>query len=279
MDAYVSYDPSRANRLRTEPDLNESEVITSIPPGARVHVNLGPRCNQRLVWWNVTLNDSGVQGWTAEGDASSYWLISGTPTPTPAPIPSRTPYPTSVSPEVFDVDPHEIILRPGEFPEEGLITLAVTDRPNSEILVLRGEDAGALYLEESGRILGVSVEFAPENPDSALPGYVSILLVLFEGRSGPAFLLSEKGGPCREEEGRFQLQDENLGLGDASVLCTSGQGDSWLRVGYRNVYFDVGAASSFDPVDNEWLIEAAAAQFQKLLSFPLSESVSITPEP
>jgi len=278
MDAYISYDPSLANRLRTEPDLNEGDVITSIPPGARVHVNFGPRCNQQLVWWNVTVYDTGSQGWTAEGDGRSSWLISGTPTPTPGVTPSRTPFPTSAGPEVIDVDPHEIILRPGEFPEAGLTTLAVTDRRNSEILVLRGEDAGALYLEESGRILGVSVEFEPENPDSSsLPNYVSILLVLFKSRSGPAFLLTEKGGPCREEEGRFQLQYEDLGLGDVSVLCTSGQGDSWVRVGYRNVYFDVGAVSFLDPVEDEWLIEAAAAQFQKLLAFPTSGSVSISP--
>ncbi|MHB0924105.1 MAG: SH3 domain-containing protein [Bellilinea sp.] len=72
--AEVSNDPPLANRVRQDAGLG-SEVIGSIEPGEKSLILEGPRCANNWVWWKVRSNTSGLEGWTAEGDADSYWLI------------------------------------------------------------------------------------------------------------------------------------------------------------------------------------------------------------
>lgn len=72
--AEVSSDPPLANRVRTDASL-DAEVLGYIQPGEDAIILEGPRCNNNWVWWKVRSNESGLEGWTAEGDEDSYWLV------------------------------------------------------------------------------------------------------------------------------------------------------------------------------------------------------------
>lgn len=67
----VTLVPPLPNRVRTAPDFN-AYVIGLIPPGGVFAVISGPYCNQNAAFWQV--NYGGMIGWTAEGDATTYWL-------------------------------------------------------------------------------------------------------------------------------------------------------------------------------------------------------------
>ena len=64
--------PGLPNRLRLTPGSTGS-VITQIPGGASFTIVGGPQCGaEGWLWWQVNYN--GTIGWTAEGDATTYWL-------------------------------------------------------------------------------------------------------------------------------------------------------------------------------------------------------------
>jgi LysM repeat protein len=64
--------PGLPNRLRSQPGTT-SPTISEIPGGGLFTIVGGPQCgSEGWVWWQVNYN--GVVGWTAEGDATSYWL-------------------------------------------------------------------------------------------------------------------------------------------------------------------------------------------------------------
>ena len=82
--------------LFTEPDLN-SPGILEIPGGESVDaVNVGPRCNQNAVWWNVTYN--AISGWVVESSTNDpnieYYLIPPERPANETPPPSDTTGPT-----------------------------------------------------------------------------------------------------------------------------------------------------------------------------------------
>lgn len=61
------------NALRGLPQTGEfSEELTVIPENGTMDVLAGPVCFNDLYWWLVAYND--VRGWTAEADATGYWL-------------------------------------------------------------------------------------------------------------------------------------------------------------------------------------------------------------
>jgi hypothetical protein len=78
--ARVSLDPPKSNRVRSEPNRGAS-VIGHILPGGTFVVLEGPTCADGSYWWYVRTEKTGLVGWTAEGDASAYWLEVVTPTP------------------------------------------------------------------------------------------------------------------------------------------------------------------------------------------------------
>ncbi|MCC7448192.1 MAG: PD40 domain-containing protein [Anaerolineae bacterium] len=51
-----------------------SQAIGTIPAGTVFTVLDGPVCGYNLTWWQLKVDANGVIGWTAEGDASGYWL-------------------------------------------------------------------------------------------------------------------------------------------------------------------------------------------------------------
>ncbi|NLX11375.1 MAG: SH3 domain-containing protein [Chloroflexi bacterium] len=62
--------PGPPNNLRDQP--GSGTVIGQIASGDSFTVLDGPRCVNEMNWWQVDAN--GTVGWTAEGDASAYWL-------------------------------------------------------------------------------------------------------------------------------------------------------------------------------------------------------------
>lgn len=74
--AYISFDPPLPNRLRREPN-TASEILAMLQPGERIEIIGGPVCSNQWIWWQVRSRATGITGWTAEGDAGSYWLVPG----------------------------------------------------------------------------------------------------------------------------------------------------------------------------------------------------------
>jgi hypothetical protein len=62
------------NRIRRQPN-SSSEVLGFIQPGEKVDILEGPSCSNAWIWWRVRSQQTGLTGWTAEGDANDYWLI------------------------------------------------------------------------------------------------------------------------------------------------------------------------------------------------------------
>src|SRR3990172_1659557 len=73
-----SSDPPLAPRARGEPVM-DAEVLGFIQPGEDALVIDGPGCSNGWVWWKVQSKETDVEGWTAEGDSSSYWLVPVVP--------------------------------------------------------------------------------------------------------------------------------------------------------------------------------------------------------
>jgi len=76
--AEVSNNPPLANRLRSEPAM-DAQVLGFIQPGEDALILDGPACANGWVWWKVRSKESGLEGWTAEGDSTNYWLVPVSP--------------------------------------------------------------------------------------------------------------------------------------------------------------------------------------------------------
>ncbi len=72
--AYVNLEPPIPNRIRSGPG-TAYDIIGTIDPGKVMLVLDGPRCQDGWAWWQVRNIESGLTGWTAEGDIESYWLV------------------------------------------------------------------------------------------------------------------------------------------------------------------------------------------------------------
>lgn len=72
--AVVSADPPLPNRVRTQPS-TDSDILGFIQPGEQVRLLEGPACSNQWVWWRIRSFETGITGWTAEGDDQDYWLV------------------------------------------------------------------------------------------------------------------------------------------------------------------------------------------------------------
>lgn len=70
--AYVTKDPPMRNRIRQAPD-RDAQLVGYINPAAAMTLIDGPQCANGWVWWKVKNAD--LEGWTAEGDLETYWLV------------------------------------------------------------------------------------------------------------------------------------------------------------------------------------------------------------
>ena len=74
----VSEDPPLPNRVRDSAG-TEGEVLGHLQPGEQALILEGPGCANQWVWWRVRSTQTGLEGWTAEGDLDGYWLIPVAP--------------------------------------------------------------------------------------------------------------------------------------------------------------------------------------------------------
>lgn len=72
--AHISQDPPLANRVREQPD-TDSEILGYLQVGEELRILDGPKCAQEWVWWYIRSLETGLVGWTAEGDRDNYWLV------------------------------------------------------------------------------------------------------------------------------------------------------------------------------------------------------------
>ncbi|MAS37009.1 MAG: hypothetical protein CL610_23620 [Anaerolineaceae bacterium] len=63
--------PNLPNRIRANPGFN-ANVLGQIPAGEQFWIANGPFCAENTAWWQVSY--AGIVGWTAEGQANTYWL-------------------------------------------------------------------------------------------------------------------------------------------------------------------------------------------------------------
>lgn len=75
MRTQVSMRQSGSNRVRNEPS-TQASLLGTLSPGTTFTVMAGPVCN--VYWWWQIRTDSGLVGWTPEGDVAErggdYWL-------------------------------------------------------------------------------------------------------------------------------------------------------------------------------------------------------------
>ncbi len=69
----VSLNPPISNNVHSEPRL-QGEKIGGLKPGEIVWIVDGPSCADGYTWWSVR-SLAGLEGWTAEGDTTGYWLL------------------------------------------------------------------------------------------------------------------------------------------------------------------------------------------------------------
>lgn len=74
MQAQIALEPPEPNRVRDEPSTS-SNIAGLIYPGGEVEILEGPACEEGWIWWRVREIETGLEGWTAEGDLNSYWVI------------------------------------------------------------------------------------------------------------------------------------------------------------------------------------------------------------
>ena len=72
--AYVSNDPPLKNNVRALPGRSE-KFLGQIKPGERIVILEGPACADSMVWWRIRSLQTGLTGWTSEGDRNDYWLV------------------------------------------------------------------------------------------------------------------------------------------------------------------------------------------------------------
>jgi hypothetical protein len=61
------------NNIRSKPGLNNKLIgIMKVDEGASILD--GPQCADNMVWWKIK-TDSGITGWTGEGQGSDVWLV------------------------------------------------------------------------------------------------------------------------------------------------------------------------------------------------------------
>ena len=71
---HVGLEPPNANHVREEAK-NGAKILGKIQPGEQFKVLKGPECASGWVWWYVRSTETGLTGWTAEGDKDMFWLV------------------------------------------------------------------------------------------------------------------------------------------------------------------------------------------------------------
>lgn len=61
-------------RVRAESS-TQAAIAGHIVPGEQIEILEGPACADSAVWWRIRSIQSGLAGWSMEGDAEGAWLL------------------------------------------------------------------------------------------------------------------------------------------------------------------------------------------------------------
>jgi hypothetical protein len=61
------------NNIKNKPGLN-NKSIGKMQTDEEAEIIDGPQCADNMVWWKIK-TDSGITGWTGEGQGSEVWLV------------------------------------------------------------------------------------------------------------------------------------------------------------------------------------------------------------
>jgi hypothetical protein len=65
--------PGPPNNVREKPGL-KNRLLGKLYEYETFIITAGPKCADGMVWWKVTSQESGLDGWTAEGQKGEYWI-------------------------------------------------------------------------------------------------------------------------------------------------------------------------------------------------------------
>lgn len=74
--AHVDPQSALANQVRKAAGSNFG-ILGQLQPGEVVDLLEGPVCADGWPWWKVKSEQTGLTGWTAEGNKTTYWLVPG----------------------------------------------------------------------------------------------------------------------------------------------------------------------------------------------------------
>lgn len=174
------------NLLRDGPG-QSGKLLGQIPPGGVFTVQDGPRCStlNKLIWWQVNYN--GTVGWTAEGQAGSYWLEPLTPqnvtaTLPPTVIPSGR-ITAENAPRLGQISSLGGQTGPAAFSPDG--KLAVMGLANGSLTIFNAQTGAQVAALNNIHPNGVSaVTFGAEGRVLATAGMDGSIIVWDIGRSG-----------------------------------------------------------------------------------------------
>lgn len=69
----VSTEDPRPLRVRSLPNL-QGEILTEVFPETEFTVVDGPICADGFIWWNISIGESGITGWSAEGTVENTFI-------------------------------------------------------------------------------------------------------------------------------------------------------------------------------------------------------------
>ncbi len=94
----VSLEPPIPHRVRIRPERG-ARVVGQLMPGEAFDVLEGPRCAGGWAWWRVRSQAQDLEGWTSEGNDSTYWVepYSAAPLITPTPAAASRTLPAACS--------------------------------------------------------------------------------------------------------------------------------------------------------------------------------------
>jgi len=202
---------------------------------------------------------------------------------TPSPIPTETLTPTP-DVRVINEDPKSIYLTREDLPKEGKYYLGYsTPNRNYEVVSARGEVEGTKYLEKTGRVDGWIIDYYRGTIAARVSEFISLNPIIYKEANGPEYLLQERGGPCFPDIDYTFIRE--LDFGDQAYLCLKKVMQSsgkyyytyYVQIALRNVYIGVYAGGIEDTFNEEWVVDVAYQQFQRLESFPLVDEVTFSP--
>jgi len=72
--ARVTYTTGEILRLRSSPEIKNSNIKARLSEGTQIKIFDGPVCSNGFAFWWVRVKSTNTFGWVAEGDSSDYYI-------------------------------------------------------------------------------------------------------------------------------------------------------------------------------------------------------------